>query len=542
MKPKMKARLNLSNYILSKKLTLIILCIFTSFTSVMAQTASITDIKKVYLQSTKAIIENNEVKGYYAFYFLDKASKKDNIYVLNIMDNNLETVYSVELIKNRSFYLLESSFNGKAFCFSFINFNKKIVEYVILDNKGETAGTYTTEKLSNSELQYMATMVTSEDDTYSGGLIAIPNKGFVRYGMEKSGGWRYIMEMIDNEGKKVWEANSGNENKKAYESASPMFANEKAIVTLVNTRDKLLSKKMEAYCVFIDTKTGEEIFKTEAESEGEKYLYQPIGVSFDEKSNEYFLFGEYFNSGDKIVKDKSQGFYFQNLSARGTKNTETFASWTEDISKVIKVNSKGKMEDGMSVAIHTMVRTSDGKIFAVGEQYRKAIDGGAVAMNLLVSAAGGSSDVSNIKVELHDMVIFEFDKKLNIKSAEVFEKKKTNISLPKGYGMMSTPMLGFIMKSYGWFDYNFTICSADKSTFNCAYTNYDKTGKEDKAASNYIIGNITYNGDKLVFDKIRLADKPTDFIVMPAKPGYVAIMEYYRKKKTIDIRLEKLNN
>ncbi|MFM9945850.1 MAG: DUF6770 family protein [Bacteroidia bacterium] len=529
---------------MSKKLVFILAYVFISVTSAVAQTASITDIKKVYLQSARALIENDQVKGYYTFTFMDKANKKENIYVLNIMDNNLEIVYSVELVKDRNFILLESSFNGTTFCFSFINYKKKVVEYMILDNKGETAGTYTTQKLSNSELQYMTTLVTSEDDTYSGGIIAVPGQGFVRYGMEKGNGWRYIMELIDNKGDKVWEATSGNENKKAYEWTSPMYANENTIVTMVNTREKYLStKNTKVYCVFTDAKTGEEVFKTEPESDGaKKYSYQPIGVSYDVKLNEYFMYGEYFKKGDNVAKDKSEGFYFQNLSNDGKVNHETFASWTGDIAKVIKVSSKGKMEDGMSVAIHTMVRTSDGKIFAIGEQYKKAVSAGGVALNVLAAAAGGSTDASIMKIELHDIVIFEFDEKLKLDKANIFEKAKTNIQLPKGYEFLSTPMLGFMMKSYGLFDYNFTICSSDKSTFNCAYTNYDKTGKEDKAASNYIIGNIAYTGGKLVSDKIRLEKKPTAFLVMPAKPGYIAIMEYFKKKKTIDLRLEKLNN
>ena len=82
----------------------------------------ITGIKRIYANDLRAIIENNEVKGYYAFYFLDKANKKENLYNLAILDNTLKQTYSVELKKGRNLRLLESAYNGDHFCFSFADF------------------------------------------------------------------------------------------------------------------------------------------------------------------------------------------------------------------------------------------------------------------------------------------------------------------------------------------------------------------------------------------------------------------------------------
>ncbi len=52
---------------------------------------------------------------------------------------------------------------------------------------------------------------------------------------------------------------------------------------------------------------------------------------------------------------------------------------------------------------------------------------------------------------------------------------------------------------------------------------------------------IARAGDDYVTDKIDLTTEATFLNVLPAKPGYVLIMEYFRKLKTMQSRLEKFN-
>ncbi|HXC04876.1 MAG TPA: DUF6770 family protein, partial [Bacteroidia bacterium] len=185
---------------------------------------------------------------------------------------------------------------------------------------------------------------------------------------------------------------------------------------------------------------------------------------------------------------------------------------------------------------HKVIQTADGKLFAVGEQYRKAVSGVGVAAGVLM---GGHSNVALMKIDLHDMLTFEFNKSLQITDVYVFEKKKTAIELPRGIGMNDANKLGYLIKLYHWFDYAFTSVSSDRKTFYCSYVNYEKDKEE---GSEYTIGNISYTKDqKLVNDKIKLKSNPTTFFVLPGKPGYVAIFEYFRKQKKATIRLEKLN-
>jgi hypothetical protein len=99
-------------------------------------------------------------------------------------------------------------------------------------------------------------------------------------------------------------------------------------------------------------------------------------------------------------------------------------------------------------------------------------------------------------------------------------------------------MIAYYLKSTGQFDYKFSTVSPDHATFNATYMNFDK----EKASKVPIVGNICYTRDKkIVTDEIKIDDKPTIYIPLPGKPGYVGIMEYFKKLKTVEFRLEKLN-
>ena len=135
-----------------RKLSLLFI-VFLAFNA-GAQNVNYTGIKRVYLQGIKAFTENNEVKGYSCFYFLDKANRKENLYALNILDENLKQTHYVELTKSKDLRLLESSYNGERFCYSFLNSSKKTIEYILFDKEGKEAGDYKIEKLNKTEKDF----------------------------------------------------------------------------------------------------------------------------------------------------------------------------------------------------------------------------------------------------------------------------------------------------------------------------------------------------------------------------------------------------
>lgn len=511
-----------------KKIIFLLLIISANITSGFSQSADFAGVKKINLTNVNAIIQNNEVVGYYAFYVMDKSSGSENEYGLEILDNNLKVTHSIKMKQSNKSVLLEAGFNGDNFCFSFVDLKKKALEYKMYDKTGKPMPSYKVLGLNNNEISYYGQMMQNEDDNFSGWLHAVPNKGFVRCGMENEGGARVEIEMFDNAGKKKWTANSGATSKKSYESLLPLYTNDKYFITGLTTREKMLSMSFDFSAVVFDVNSGKQKFSTSSKHD-KGYLW-PIGASVE--GEDIIIYGEYYEYDDaaktKMDISKKIGFYTQVFDETGKLKQENFSSWDKDVAKFVPVNEKGKLDNNTSVMIHKLVKTSDGKYYAIGEQFKKNLALGAAALG--ASAA---------KISLYDMMIFEFDNNLKLQKVNIIQKEKTDVVLPRGAGVNGSATLGYFAKTMGWFDYLFTTQSSDKSTFNSVYLNYDKGVSE---GSKYTIGNIALTKEKtLANPKVNLKTKPTAFIALPAKPGYIAVFEYFKKKKSASMHLEKLD-
>ena len=144
-----------------------------------------------------------------------------------------------------------------------------------------------------------------------------------------------------------------------------------------------------------------------------------------------------------------------------------------------------------------------------------------------------------VKLNVYNMVIFQFDANFAIQKVHVFEKDKNPVALPPGMLVTSSKLLSYIAKSFGGFDFIFSQTSADNNTFVVTYINYDR---EKGEKSKNILGSIIYTPEKVfTVDKLPLVRKSSSFYVYRAKEGYILVNEYFPKEKRMDSRLEKLN-
>lgn len=101
---------------------------------------------------------------------------------------------------------------------------------------------------------------------------------------------------------------------------------------------------------------------------------------------------------------------------------------------------------------------------------------------------------------------------------------------------LSPHQMALVIKMGGGFDYEFTTGDADNSTFTICYS--DKVKEKDYKGLTF--NSIRYNGSSFSTDRIQLKSKASSTRVFPAKPGFVMILEYFKKEKKLDFRLEKL--
>ena len=159
-------------------------------------------------------------------------------------------------------------------------------------------------------------------------------------------------------------------------------------------------------------------------------------------------------------------------------------------------------------------------------------------MGIASRAMGGGGSV--IQMNILNMVVLDINSSdLSVSSYNAYLKKKTNVQFPSGFETASATQLAMYMKLTGGFDYEFSTYDIAKDKFACVYRDYDRK-KDDGEKADLMLGVIKYEGGKLAGARMPIMVNSNRFSLSPAKPGFVAVTEYYRKKKTLTFRLEKL--
>lgn len=497
--------------------------------NVSAQSLSFDKVLTVQLRNSGTITQGSEVKGYYYFYTEDKVDRKTNEYRIRIVDANLKEVTNELITAASTLYLSEGIFNGENLMLKFIDFKNEKIEFRIYDSNGKFFKRIETLS-SKKELQtYQTSMVLGE--FLEGTLFSVPGVGFLSIKPDKEKKMGYEIKLFDKDrGFAGWTYESNNTS--GYEAADFVACDGNTLIVQVLRAKGFMYKDFDTYLIGIDIKSGKKKFENKLFKS--PYNLQMVNGIVDEEGN-FFLFGQFTEQGDNAMKDNSLGFCGMKLDTTGKAIFTKLVFWDKDVSNFLPVNEKGKIKDVGYVFFHQIVKTADGRVFAIGEQYKKAVSGLGVAANLLY---GGNSGVSNFKVVVADMMIFEFSPDFNLEGVSVFEKGKSNVSLPAGYGVNNAQTLATMLKLFGAFDYSYTQIPNDRSKFTVCLQDWEKE-KGEKGRMTF--KSITQNGDEYVTDKIDMITEASLLRVLPAKQGYVLITEYFRKGKRMDMRLEKFN-
>ena len=110
------------------------LLILISSIGAFAQKASFENALRVQLRNTGAIVDNNEVKGYYMFYMTDRVDKNTNSYLLRILDANLNEIGSQKIKDTKYLFLQEGAFNGNTIMLKFYEAKERKLVFRRYDN------------------------------------------------------------------------------------------------------------------------------------------------------------------------------------------------------------------------------------------------------------------------------------------------------------------------------------------------------------------------------------------------------------------------
>jgi hypothetical protein len=523
-----------------KKSLILYLFIFTA-TVLNGQTASLDGFRYFSPRSISPIFDGKESKGYTMFYKADKADKKNDNYDLVIYDENLTKVKTITVKKPRDrFALLGNCFNGSEIGFYFYNDKEDQFEIESYDESlTKTGSRIIKEELTNVEKSIMMQNQESAEKDEGGGMAAeitlypVPGKGFIRNGILKNGSG-FKLEMLDNKLKTVWKHQTP-EKSDDYEMFMVYETTPKYFIGTTIRRPGMLSKKMTFFITAFNIETGKIALEVPVETPGSKDQLSMNTIKYDSVENKIIVFGDYYDEKDKPGVSKSKGFYIKSFTMDGKELEKKFYSWDKDMKSLLPAEAKASLDKGAMNFIHRALKGKDGKYFLICEQFTKATDAAGIAGKML----GGMGAASASKVVVWNMIIYVLNADFSIAEVKFYPKDKSDVTLPAGGGSLSAGMLGMLTKVLGGFDYQFTQLTNDGSSYDVVYIDYDK---EKGESTKRILGNIIISQEgKFTLDKMDITSKATASYLYPAKPGYLMMVDYLKKEKTLGMKMVKLN-
>jgi len=516
---------------MKKQLIILLLCTFFVL-GLSAQKMTVENVHKASSRNASAIKEGSEVKGYYFFFISDKIDKNTNEYTLRITDNTLKLLKDIKFQDSKHVAILESSFNGTDLIFLLYNGSDDTFEYQVYGADGKKKHSYTRQLTKKEERYLKMTYLTVNDDeeTYKG-LYPIENNGFVSVMPSREDkDYTFQVDFFSSQKRKQWTYTPTEGGKRFFGDYLGQYKD--VIYIEVLRYGGGFDQKPDSYVLGLNLETGKKVFEKPTDS---KFRFYPASLSLVNEGKAY-LYGEYFDANANIMKDNSKGFAFWGIDEKGVITSEKYLSWDLEMGKQLDVSSRGRIADFGFMYLHQIVQAADGKVYAIGEGYKKVASALGIASAILT---GGGSGVSMAKAKVTDMMLIEFDQDFNIKTAKMYAKNANSVELPSGYEFVSTPLIGKMLKYYyGGFDYAYTQVNRDKTSFSVCYSDFVREKGGYKGGT---FNSITMTDGKITTDRINTKSDAKFSAIFPNAQGQVMIMDYYKKDKRLEMHIEKMN-
>jgi hypothetical protein len=515
--------------------TVIVLLFFILLSGGLSAQAklSIDKVYSAYLRNSGAISAQGQIKGYFFLYQSDKIDRHTNEYTLQILDENLNKVKDIKFEDSKKLSLLESAYDGSSLSFLFKNEDTKTLDMKIYSLDGKLKYTYSREfdKKTDDLMKQYETLHT--DEGMNKNVFDLKGLGYVSVLPMRDGKQRtYELDFYSSENKKQWTyVPSDDEERFAF--AEYLGSTDSLIVLEVLKKSRALSGKPSAHLIGLNFITKKKVF--DLDDANDEYKLVPGNISAL-GHGKMLVMGSYYDKDQNIGKDFSRGLAIYEISTSGKVLNKVYNTWAGDFARYLPANSKGKIDDIGYLYIHKLIRTPDNKLFAVGEGYKRQANAGGIALAALGAVGGVRTNAGVTKIVVTDMVIMEFNNQYKATGATIYDKTHNTAEASTMSDYNSQHAIASYLKMTGAFDYEFTTGEADNSNFAVCYSDYVRSSEYKGQTFNA----IRYNGSKFSTDKIQLKSKASKLRVFPAKAGSVMILEYFKKDKRLDFRLEKL--
>lgn len=509
-----------------KKQYVLMLTLLLLQCAVFAQKLSIEDIRTVTFRNSGEIMDGTEVKGYFVYYVSDKVDKNTNAYTVEILDANLNKIKELKFEDDKNMQLAECSYNGSSILLLFANYIEKTVEHRVYNFDGKLIASYP--KSYDEDMPFVGNF-TSEAQNQ-----CVTNIGKIGYtsifNLIQPKLINYELHFFFTDRKKTWSytGDAGDEYKCI--TAALLGMTDSLTFYMLYKKEKIMSSSYQIFVSCFNIFTGKKLF--EMPLQDEKYYIVPTGVVQQPGKPQLTLIGNYYNLDDNFIKKAPIGLAAWTLDNKGKITAAKYNTWNGELAKSLGNTGNEKSDELGYIFIHRFIPMSNGKLYAIGEGYKINASALGIAANILT--LGKAGNVAKFKIT--DLVMLEFDKDFNITSSKIYQKNYNTFSVSL-YESHSPHLMALQAKALGNFDYNFTTVDNERTKFIAGYTDYVK----EQGYKGMTFNTISYADGNFSNDKITLSCEATWMKILPGKPGSVLIMEYFKKQKKLDMRLEKIN-
>jgi hypothetical protein len=515
-----------------KKLFFLAMIIVSQLCSI-AQAYEASNVKRISTRAIGPILTFDELVGYRAFFEVETTDKKQKKYRIDIVDNNLNKAKEFFVTQDSKSYLLEVVFNGECFLIVFWTADRTL-EYITMDKEGKQLGKFIVAKPNKYDRMRIDQQIV-QPDVENVTSFAIPGQGFVKLSWVDNDKLGYEILALNQRAVRAWSFASAGDSKEV-ETADIINVDENYVLLNVARKKSLMSKDFSTFLIALDSKTGAKVFEIPMKSIGGSDI-NLLNTIYDSENKKFVLIGELYAPGDEPFKDQSAGLFIQELNTDGEVESTNQYLWDKEIkrAKVAGMTEEQKESEKKSALfIHKAIIHKDGSLTLIGEQYKKAVS----ALGIAAAVAGGGGGV--MEMVIMNMVVMQFDAEKQIKSYRIIDKKLSRVNLPGSYSYASSAILARYLEAAGFFDYSFTSGDRMTDTYTVVYSDANRREEKGGDKNDAIIGVIEVKNGEVSTSRVPFNTNASSSRFFAAKPGYVAIYEYFKKEKRMKLRMESL--
>ena len=316
-------------------------------------------------------------------------------------------------------------------------------------------------------------------------IVPIEQKGFVYY-------YKNSMEFFPVKGIKAWKNKSKDFDITRYKY---LAHSSNILLNTVTKKSGKRSRPSITYLQGFDPASGKLVFEKEIPMPA--HNVKPI-QAFRDSTGNFVVSGIYTDFIDELGAGRAfcKGLFNVKISEKGEILSQNESPLKNAASSSIKIDGKGKINGANDLYIHNAAYTNDGSVFFIGELF---------------------SNYSYLVPQ--DMFVIRAS--ADMKALEPYQFKVPDQKVPQ-------------------LSFRFFEQSDDASGFSFLYKTVEEKGK--KKQENIYIQSTVAGSSSFTQDKIVL-DAEADFSkVLPAKFGHVFMIDYFKKAKKLDMRVEKFNH